>query len=107
MFRIGNGLQLQAIVSHSFRLRNIPSPKSYREQSLFAWCLSITRRTYILGMDLRAIARPLPFCSIGLWWFVARCGDDEPCAPCRVRHNLGPISRLQFEEPPFVTENSP
>jgi len=33
MFRIGNGLHLQAIVSYSFRLRNIPNPKSYREQA--------------------------------------------------------------------------
>jgi hypothetical protein len=50
-----------------------------------------------LWLDLRAIARPLPFCSISLWWFEARCGDDEPDAPCRVRHNLGPISRPQFQ----------
>ena len=31
----------------------------YRMQSLFAWCVSITRRTYILWLDLRAIARLL------------------------------------------------
>lgn len=90
---------LIAFAFEIFRVRNPTGNKAFSH--------GITRRTYILGMDLRAIARPLPFCSIGLWWFVARCGDDEPCAPCRVRHNLGPISRLQFEEPPFVTENSP
>ena len=37
-------------------------------QSLFAWCVSITRRTYILWLDLRAIARLLAFCSIDLWF---------------------------------------
>jgi hypothetical protein len=40
----------------------------YRMQSLFAWCVSITRRTYILWLDLRAIARLLAFCSIDLWF---------------------------------------
>ena len=66
MFLTPNGLHLQAIVSHSFRFRNI-----------FAWCLSIRRRTYILWLDLRAIARLLPFCSISLWWLSNATGHQR------------------------------
>ena len=65
-----------------FRIRNPTGNKPFRMVP------EHHATNYILGLDPRAIARPSPFCSIGLWWFGARCGDDEPCAPCRVRHKL-------------------
>ena len=63
----------------SFRFGNI----SYWKQSLFAWCLSITRRPISCGwISAPSLGRCLSVPS-GLRWFVARCGDHEPDAACR------------------------
>ena len=63
----------------SFRFGNI----SYWKQSLFAWCLSITRRPISCGwISAPSLGRCFSVPS-GLWWFVARCGDHELDAACR------------------------
>lgn len=81
----------------SFRFGNI----SYWKQSLFVWCLSIIRRPISCGcICAPSLGRCLSVPSA--YGGSERCGDDEPDAPCRVRHNLGPISRL-IQEPPYVT----
>ena len=82
---------------HSFRFRNI----SYWKQSLFAWCLSITRRPISCGWISAPIARPLPFCSIGLWWFV---GVRRPAQRCR---SSSTAFRSSVEVPFSVARVSP
>jgi hypothetical protein len=86
MFLTSNGLHSQVIVSLlPLSEYFLPEAKPFR--------MVPEPHDDILWLDLRAIAT----IAIGLWRFVA-LRRYQPDAPCRVGHNLGPISRLQFQE---------